>query len=273
MPDANGSWRVATGSITALGFSVAGGWAGNSAGKTCVVAWWQNLGTAAGVWIEVLATLVGAGLGLGLGLALLRLLTDARALPRLASPPGQPGSPTRGKVLSRGLVAVLLLLAFGALMLIGLGGLKWQEVSPPGSGFRVMMPGMPIEQEEGEDTPQGRAKGKRFLSRASDRFQVYAVEFVDYPEAYVRLNSAADLFKSQKDALVPSEGQLVSEAVITLSGFPGNELQVETKDDRIMVFRMYLVKRRLFVLVAKCRKGDRPREVETFFNSFTLTDG
>ncbi|HKB39731.1 MAG TPA: hypothetical protein VKD72_25065 [Gemmataceae bacterium] len=272
MPDANGSWRVVFGCFTAVGLSAAAGLAGTLAARACVVAWWQNLG-AAGAWIEVLGTLAGAGLGVALVLALLRLLTDALALRRLASLPGQPERPTWAQVLSRGLVAVLLLSAFGALMLIGLRGLKWQEVSPPGSGFQVMMPGIPIEQEEEEDTPQGPARGKRFLSRARDNFQAYAVEFVDYPEEYVRRNSAADIFKSQKDAVVPSEGRLVSEELITLSGFPGTELQLETDDDRLMIFRMYLVKRRLFLLLAKCRKGTRPREVDTFFNSFTFTGG
>src|SRR5262249_61405572 len=135
-PAPSGSWRLFFGGSTAVGLSAAAGLAGTLAARACVVAWWQNLG-AAGAWIEVLGTLAGAGLGVALVLALLRLLTDALALRRLASLPGQPESPTRTQVLCRGLVAVLLLVAFRALVLIALLGLNSREVSPPGSGFPV----------------------------------------------------------------------------------------------------------------------------------------
>jgi hypothetical protein len=55
VPDAQGCWHLFARSFTALGFAVARANAGKS-GRTCVVPWWQNLGTAAGAWIETLGT-------------------------------------------------------------------------------------------------------------------------------------------------------------------------------------------------------------------------
>jgi hypothetical protein len=162
------------------------------------------------------------------------------------------------------------------LLLLGLRGLGWREFSPPGGAFRVLLPGVPLEQPEEEDTPQGPARGKRFLAHSGgsgSRFQGYSVAYVDYPEEYVKAHSPAEVFRSQRDALVPSEGRLVREGARTLSGFPGKELHVETGDGGTILCRMYLVKGRLFLVVAKYRKDNRPPEVDAFFDSFALSEG
>jgi hypothetical protein len=248
MPDADGSWRAAAGCLALFGFALLGGVAAYAAVDHCLVAWGQHLGEVASGSLEVLATVLGLALALSLGIALLRLFSSFAAL-RTPSPEG----PTKTRIVVLSLLSALLAMAFAVVLFIGFTGLDWREFSPPDSGFRILLPGTPVEMEEGEDTPQGRARGKRFLThnrRTNKRFQAYIAAYVDYPEGFIERNSAEKVFQLQKEALVPSEGQLVSEKPMTLRDVAGTELQVESHDGRILVLRMYLVQQRLFLLVA-----------------------
>jgi hypothetical protein len=178
-----------------------------------------------------------------------------------------------GDVMKRYLRIPVLL---ACVMAVGCSARQREFTSSEGR-FRVLMPGTPTEQPEGEDTFAGPASGKRFLAVVgtpeTERYRGYGVSYIDYPERYIRSMSAEKIFKEQKDSVVPSDGSLVQERTMTISGHRGFELEVAWHDGKTVVFHMYLVEQRLYMVVAKYPGGTRPPEVDAFFNSFQLTSG
>jgi hypothetical protein len=254
-------------------FCLAGGCVGHEAADACVVAWMQRWGEG---WVPDLGIIAGCGLGMALGFALMRSLRDALALVRSAPPAGGE-HPSGAQALSHGLITLSLLATLGALAAAGFGGFRWREVSPPGGGFRVMMPGRPVEEVEEEKTPQGRATGSRFVSRGCERgyelarLHVYGVTFLDYPPGYLTRRSPAEVFRAQRDALTRSEGRLVSEKSVSLSGFPGTELRIEADDGGVIACRLFLVRQRLYLVMARYPRTNPGPGVRAFFDSFAIT--
>ena len=275
MAEADDAWRAPTGCV-AMGLCLAGGYVGHEFADACVVAWWQRWGQGG---VQDLGIIAGCALGMTLGFALMRSLRDAVALVRSAPPPdaGEEQS-SKTEVLSRGLVALALLVTFGALAAVGFRGLGWREVRSPDGGFRVVMPGKPIVEKEEENTREGRATGKRFMCRGAEQgymwrhLHIYGVAFLDYPQGYVARNTPAEIFKEQRDSLVPSEGKLVSEKAVSLGRFPGTELRIEARDGQVITCRLFLVRQRLYTVLAKYPRSDHSRGVDTFFDSFALTE-
>jgi hypothetical protein len=93
------------------------------------------------------------------------------------------------------------------------------------------MPGKPIKEEEGENTPQGRATGQRFTCRGSEqgymwgRLHLYGVAFLDYPSGYVARNSPAEIFKEQREVLHDRFHVIVTEAANRAGGASQKGLQ------------------------------------------------
>ena len=213
MSEATDPWYAPTGCASMV-LCLAGGYVGYEAADACVVAWWQHWGEG---WMAKFGVVAGGALGLALGFALMRSLRDAFALVRAAPPPDAfEGRSSSAKALSRGFVALSLLATFVALAVVGFGGLGRREVSPPGC-FRVVMPGQPIEQDEGERAPGARDGQAVRVCRGSEqgymltRLHVYGVAFLDYPPSYIARNALEVIFKEQRDTLVTAGCELVSE--------------------------------------------------------------
>lgn len=248
--------------LVLVALTLLGGWAGLAAADNCVVAWWQGLSEIVIAAFSVVACGAGCAIGIALGFALWGLLQPVQS--SAATGHG-------ARIVLRVAMVILLFGAYGAILWTAFQGFAWQEFAPEGGGFRVLLPGRPVEQEEMESTPQGMAKGKRFLAqnrRTGERFQAYAVAYLDYPAGYIESHTPEELFRSQQASLAPTGGLSRPR---TLDGFPGHEVQVETDDGRLVILRMYLVRERLFLLFARHARSQQPTEVETFFGAFALT--
>jgi hypothetical protein len=272
LADAN-RFRHAAAGFLFLTLAGVGAWVGWLAAQRGVDQWMQPFGELARASALDLGALAGAGLGSALATALARLLTDFRAFLGGESPPERP---ERARALSAGLLTALLLVALGALVACSRGGQRWQELRPPGGGFRVLMPASPGEGELTEDTPHGRARGRQYL--AYDRgaegkaaFQSYAAAYLDYPEQLIQSTPPETIFQDQKESCVPSVGSVLGERPVPLKGFPGKELVLDKGDGRIVRFRFYLVRERLFILAAGYHQKGSSRPVDDFFGSFQLT--
>jgi len=106
--------------------------------------------------------------------------------------------------------------------------------------------------------------------------KAWLVGYSDYPEALVEASDPATMLAGARDGAVSNvNGQLVSDAEITLNGYPGREFSASvTQNGQEIVLRqrVYMVGNRLYQVVVIAPKGEEnSTEVEDFFQSFRLT--
>jgi hypothetical protein len=106
--------------------------------------------------------------------------------------------------------------------------------------------------------------------------QAWLVGYSDYPEATVQASDAAPMLAGARDGGVGNvNGQLVSDAEVTLNGYPGREFSAsvtQAGQEMMLRERVYLVGNRLYQVLVLVPKGqENSTEVEDFLQSFQLT--
>lgn len=142
----------------------------------------------------------------------------------------------------------------------------WQEVSLKSGSFSVLMPGSPQEFRDVLETAGGIFNLKGFVVEGDfGRF------IVGYSDEGVELGKTASILGSVGDGLINRVGgEVVRYRVIDLASHPGRELRLQNSGE-VMIFRLYLVGRRLYVLgVSTSRGKEGDSQVGKFFDSFRL---
>lgn len=148
---------------------------------------------------------------------------------------------------------------------------SWTEFSLEEGGFSVLMPTKPMQQT----IPAAESVNVHLYSSLGSNGVGYLASYADLPES---LSDQAQTIKALDDArneqLKASKGRLLSETTITLEGYPGYELKIETATGQ-MISRVFLVKRRLYQLmgiVPESMVGSESsvQDVGKFFSSFKL---
>ena len=124
------------------------------------------------------------------------------------------------------------------------------------------------------DTDAGPIEVHMFVAEQGQK--AWLVGYSDYPEALVEASDPATMLAGARDGAVSNvNGQLVSDAEITLNGYPGREFSASvTQNGQEIVLRqrVYMVGNRLYQVVVIAPKGEEnSTEVEDFFQSFRLT--
>ena len=169
---------------------------------------------------------------------------------------GGPPQPARGVVLER----------------------AWEEFSPEGGGFAVMMPGTPAEDSGVVETKIGKLTNRMFYLQDGGR--LYMASYAEFPQPVADPAVIKRMLDSGRDrALAQSKARLVSEKQMTLGGHPGRAVVAEA-DGALIRARFYWVKQRLYQAVMLTASGRAPAAVKAdegaaakFFDSFKLTDG
>ena len=89
-----------------------------------------------------------------------------------------------------------------------------------------------------------------------------------------RVENAQEVLERSRDYIIDNKVDLnkIADDDITFKDYPGKQFQLQNKDETI-VFRLILVKQRLYVLaVNQQNDAISPQSIDTFFSSFELTN-
>jgi hypothetical protein len=151
-------------------------------------------------------------------------------------------------------------------------GSAWKEFHSVDGKFSVEMPGDPEESVVTVNIGSGDRHSNTF-TYSDEGLNQFMVAYSDRTSKEPRKSSNEELFdKVRKGILIATEGKLLSESSVTLSGFPGREIVLERGDGTRQTERFYLVNDRVYQVSADIRKrGLGTADVERFLNSFRLT--
>lgn len=188
-----------------------------------------------------------------------------------------------------GLVVLMGLAAKG---LVSLAQVKWQEFSPPGGGFRVLMPAEPERisgDSRSDDVEHYGCEVRHFYCAiawtefsSDDLAGRSATEIfddarrggmADKPQALTTREEAIWSFRNtRRRAADEARARVTREESISLSGHPGRELVIE-EPGITTVMRMYLANDHFYVLEFIHRtKSPRPTSMRKFFDSFEILE-
>jgi hypothetical protein len=172
----------------------------------------------------------------------------------------------------------MLSVAIVTLLCCGLGlafqeTAEWSNLDSVEGGFSVSMPSKPQLSTRDVDTAVGKLPLHTFNSAST--VAELMISYADYPS---EPSDAAEYEKvldgMRKGLLKGLETNLLIETKITLQGHPGREWRaIKMAGDVEVVFnwKVYLVGRRLYQMVAATRKADAESpDVQRFFNSFRI---
>jgi len=171
-----------------------------------------------------------------------------------------------------GAVVILALAMFVSLPGCQQAAQDWKTFSPEGEGFSVLLPGTPTGETESQASALGVVESAWFdLEREGDKL-AYRVRYDDYPPGLLGLlNGSQLLFARQKRIEYLAEGKIVDEEVIAIDEHEGKQFTIELPNEKIGLYRIYLIDQRMYQLTVKAAPGDiSAGEVSQFLDSFEL---
>lgn len=158
-----------------------------------------------------------------------------------------------------------------AVLLVSCQMADFKEFTSQEGGFSVLMPGTPEEQTEQVDTLNELIDMHNFAASKGD--VGYIVTYGDFPFSVTRVNTPEKLLKDLQNSVMGfGKGVQLEEKDITLGGYPGKELKVESADGKYIIYhRMYMVGERLYQVLASAPKGqESSKDIPEFLDSFKL---
>ena len=138
----------------------------------------------------------------------------------------------------------------------------------PGGDFRVLMLGDVVKNEitqnkDGELTSFSRKTGTAYAVIGKDFPNAGNVDFLSTQDRYRILNES---FRSSSKVL---GNKILKVRNISIKEYSGIDALVQSPDGSVTAFRQYLVRNRIYVLVARS-EGELNQEVDDFFDSFEV---
>jgi hypothetical protein len=148
----------------------------------------------------------------------------------------------------------------------------WKEFSPPGEGFRILMPGRPAASNPPMIGAPGTYRSYRVELGSGDA--EFIVGCADIPREQLPTVPLDQRFVGAREGMLsnsPPGCKLTDEREISLDGYPGRQFVLRVPFQGQYVTRLYIVDTRLYMLLAggswiKPDKGD----AQKFFDSFAL---
>ena len=170
-----------------------------------------------------------------------------------------------------GRVATLALLP----LLAGCGGSKpnWQEYSPPGGEFIILMPGDPTVNSEDVPTERGTIAVHSFKVLREKQNEAYVVVYMDNPPAALKTFGKNKLLNlAVRDMLVAGEAKEESRTEVSLDGTPGLEIKArDSLTKNVVLGKVFLSGNRLFQITAMVPdKADSVENASKFLDSFRM---
>jgi hypothetical protein len=132
------------------------------------------------------------------------------------------------------------------------------------------MPGTPSYEKTNTSTAVG-AIDMHMFSLNIKQDAAYMIMYSDYPEIVTRANPESLLDGGRNGALANTKGKLIGEQSMSLDGFPGREIVIEVPGKGIMKLRAFLVRQRLFqVLAVGTKEKIEHEDTAKYLTSFRL---
>ena len=150
---------------------------------------------------------------------------------------------------------------------------KLTEFKSPDHSFVIMLPENVKAQEQTVNTQLGPIK--MYMYNAKSKHQHFTVAQSDYPGSFVNSTDPKTILDGSRDGSVRNiQGQLLSETLIELQGHPGRELKIEGPNKIVIKSRIYLVKNRMFQIMALSKPDHSfDKKIQDVFDSFKINDG
>lgn len=147
-------------------------------------------------------------------------------------------------------------------------GLK--EFNAPDRSFTVMLPGNVQEQKQTINTQLGPIEAYFYSAKA--KHQAFTVAYSDYPDSFIAATDPKAMLDGSRDGAVRNiQGQLLSETLIDMKGNPGRELNIKGPQKMILKCRIYLVKKRLYQIMAVSNPDHAfDKKITEVFDSFKV---
>lgn len=173
------------------------------------------------------------------------------------------------------MLARVLTAALGMAMLVSgsVAAQRWQSFTSGTGKFTVQMPGAPKFQKRTVKSAAGPLALSSY-SVATDRGRTaYTVTFVEYPAAVVAGSTPDKLLELARDGqLANLKATASSDRAIRLNGYPGRDVTFAGANEFSGRSRIFLVKSRLYQVVALTRGNASPAsDLARFVASFKLT--
>jgi hypothetical protein len=150
----------------------------------------------------------------------------------------------------------------------------WQEFKSASGGFTVQMPGAPQEQTQSIASAAGPLDLHNFV--VEDRSIAYIVSYLDFPSGAITASDSDALLDNAVDGSVKSgSGTLKSKSSLALGEYPGRLAEFTTAANgqtpaTTIRAHYFLVRTRLYQVLAVAPQDQLPAEADTFLNSFKL---
>lgn len=149
---------------------------------------------------------------------------------------------------------------------------NWKEHRPEGAGYVVEMPGQPKVSWQEEPARIGAIKTYRAGLQVGRI--AFVTMFTRYPEKYVLHRMAADsiLDAGRDGAVANGKGKLRAERRLTVSGFPGREIVIDTPNGLVTTARFFLSGNTVIQAIASGPAGAETNvDVRRFLDSLRST--
>lgn len=145
---------------------------------------------------------------------------------------------------------------------------SWVKFTSENGRFSVLMPEIPPEKTETQDSANGPYTTHLFVVK--DTTSVYLIGWVDYDPSF-NFNRQAELEANRDNFVKGISATLTSSRERVIDGYSTIEFTADTAD-RTFKSRVFMVGRRPYQIVIGSPKGmDDTASVERFFNSFKVS--
>ncbi len=141
-------------------------------------------------------------------------------------------------------------------------------------GFSILMPGVPAENIT---TIVSELYGETiylYLFSVGLNTTAYMIGYNDYSDDILQNYSSSDILNNSRDGgIINGTGELISEMIISINGYPGREITVSYNQDFNIRNRKYLVENRLYQIAFTQLNDDSlllSSSTSEFLDSFEL---
>jgi hypothetical protein len=147
----------------------------------------------------------------------------------------------------------------------------WKELKSAPCKSAIQFPGAPQEQKQKVPSAAGELDATMYLLESEGGAGAYLLMCNDYPKDLVDKAAADKVLDGARDGSAKQmDGKVIGEKKITVNGFPGREIEIDTGEFRY-VARLVLAKARLHQAVAMSKTDkQKPADTRKFLDSLKI---
>jgi hypothetical protein len=150
---------------------------------------------------------------------------------------------------------------------------QWKQFSSSEGGFTVLMPVTPTQNRQTTDGNNVSLDANLFTAVLEEGKVKYSVSYTNFPDDIAQLPPEFILDSLSSRFTNDPKIKLLNQQNIRLEQYSGKEFKFEAPDNKIVKYRVYLVKKRLYQLtteIPKDRESSLSADIEKFMTSFQL---